>query len=99
MSKCQKSFLCKEDIGSLKVLDEAILVDMFVDKVVDKCQKKGGFVDKWGINSYYVMLKFASSTLMEERYPHIHKAHFYPPIDFRGKIRYTDEAHKNLGER
>jgi len=46
MSKCQKSFLCKEDIGSLKVLDEAILVDMFVDKVVDKCQKKGGFVDK-----------------------------------------------------
>jgi hypothetical protein len=46
MSKCQKSFLCKEDIGSLKVLDEAILVDMFVDKVVDKCQKMGGFVDK-----------------------------------------------------
>jgi hypothetical protein len=59
----------------------------------------GGFVDNWGINSYYVMLKFVSSTLMEERYPHIHKAHFYPPIDFSRKIRYTDEAHKNLGER
>src|SRR6266566_2380053 len=58
-----------------------------------------GFVDNWGINSYYVMLKFVSSTLTEERYPHIHKAHFYPPIDFRRKIRYTDEAHKNLGER
>ena len=98
MSKCQKSFLCKEDIGSLKVADEAILVDMFVDKVVDKCQKKGGFVDKWGINSYYVMLKFASSTLMEERYPHIHKAYFCSLIDFRKKIRYTGEAHRNLGE-
>jgi len=57
----------------------------------------GGFVDNWGINSYYVMLKFVSSTPMEERYPHIHKAYFYPPIDFRRKIRYTDEAHKNFG--
>jgi hypothetical protein len=36
----------------------------------------GGFVDNWGINSYYVMLKFVSSTLMEERYPHIHKPIF-----------------------
>jgi len=25
----------------------------------------GGFVDNWGINSYYVMLKFVSSTIME----------------------------------
>jgi len=58
----------------------------------------GSFVDKWGINSYYVMLKLASSTPMEERYPHIHKAYFCSLIDFRKKIRYTGEAHKNLGE-